>query len=40
METKFFTEIEKKMDIKTIKDFEKEVRSKIYNEMETLRKKK
>ena len=40
METKFFTEIEKKMDIKTLKDFEKEVRTKIYNEMETLRKKK
>ena len=39
METKFFTEIEKNMDIKTIKDFEKEVRTKIYNEMETLRKK-
>ena len=39
METKFFSEIEKNMDIKTIKDFEKEVRKKIYNEMETLRKK-
>ena len=39
METKFFTEIEKKMDVKTIKDFEKEVRTKIYNELETLRKK-
>ena len=38
METKFFSEIEKNMDIKTIKDFEKEVRKKIYNEMETLRK--
>ena len=39
MEAKFFSEIEKKMDFKTIKDFEKEVRSKIYNELETLRKK-
>ena len=39
MEAKFFSEIEKKMDIKTIKDFEKEVRSKIYNELESLRKK-
>ena len=39
METKFFSEIEKKMDVKTIKDFEKEVRTKIYNELETLRKK-
>ena len=38
MEAKFFSEIEKKMDVKTIKDFEKEVRKKIYNEMETLRK--
>ena len=39
MEAKFFSEIEKKMDVKTIKDFEKEVRSKIYNELESLRKK-
>ena len=39
MEAKFFSEIEEKMDVKTIKDFEKEVRTKIYNEMETLRKK-
>ena len=39
METKFFSEIEKNMDVKTIKDFEKEVRTKINNEMETLRKK-
>ena len=39
MEAKFFSEIEKNIDVKTIKDFEKEVRSKIYNEMETLRKK-
>ena len=29
MEAKFFSEIEKKMDVKTIKDFEKEVRTKI-----------
>ena len=27
------------MDVKTIKDFEKEVRTKIYNELETIRKK-
>ena len=39
MEAKFFTEIEKKMDIKTIKDFEKEVRTKIYTEVEKLRAK-
>ena len=39
MEAKFFSEIEKKMDVKTIKDFEKEVRTKIYNELEILRKK-
>ena len=39
METKFFSEIEKKMEVKTIKDFEKEVRTKINNEFETLRKK-
>ena len=39
METKFFSEIEKKMDVKTLKDFEKEVRTKIYNELEILRKK-
>ena len=39
MEAKFFSEIEKKMDVKTIKDFEKEVRKKIYNELELLRKK-
>ena len=39
MAAKFFSEIEKKMDVKTIKDFEKEVRTKIYNELETLRKK-
>ena len=39
MEAKFFSEIEKKMDVKTIKDFEKEVRTKIYNELESLRSK-
>ena len=39
MESKFFSEIEKKIDVKTIKDFEKEVRVKIYNELESLRKK-
>ena len=39
MEAKFFSEIEKKMDVKTIKDFEKEVSTKIYNELESLRKK-
>ena len=39
MEAKFFSEIEKNIDVKTIKDFEKEVRTKIYNEMESLRKK-
>ena len=39
MEAKFFSEIEKKMDVKTIKDFEKEVRTKIYNELESIRKK-
>ena len=39
MEAKFFSEIEKKMDVKTIKDLEKELTTKINNEMETLRKK-
>ena len=38
MEAKFFSEIEKNMDVKTIKDFEKELRKKIINEFETLRK--
>ena len=37
MEAKFFSEIEKKMDVKTLKDFEKELRKKIVNEFETLR---
>ena len=39
MKAKFFSEIEKKMDVKTLKDFEKEVRTKIYNELESLRNK-
>ena len=39
MEAKFFSEIEKKMDVKTLKDFEKEVRTKIYNKFDSLRKK-
>ena len=39
METKFFSEIEKMMDVKTLKNFEKEVRTKIYSELESLRKK-
>lgn len=39
METKFFSEIEKRMSVKTLKDFEKEVRGKIINEFESLRKK-
>ena len=39
MEAKFFSEIEKNMDVETIKDFEKEVRTKIIDEFETLRNK-
>ena len=39
MEAKFFSEIEKNIDVKTIKDFEKEVRTKINNEFDSLRKK-
>ena len=39
MEAKFFSEIEKKMDVKTLKDYEKDVRTKINNEFETLRAK-
>ena len=39
MEAKFFSEIEKNMDVKTLKDFEKEVRTKINDEVETLRNK-
>ena len=39
MEAKFLSEIEKMMDVKTLKDFEKDVRTQINNEFETLRKK-
>ena len=39
MEAKFLSEIEKKMDVESLKDFEKEVRTKINNEFESLRKK-
>ena len=39
MEAKFFSEIEKNMDVKTLKDFEKEVRRKINNEVDSIRKK-
>ena len=39
MEAKFFSEIEKNMDVETIKDFEKEVRTKINDEFEALRSK-
>ena len=39
MESKFFTEIEKKISVKTLKDFEKEIRVKVNTELETLRKK-
>ena len=39
MEAKFFSEIEKNMDVETIKDFEKEIRTKINDEFETLRSK-
>ena len=39
MEAKFFTEIEKNMDINTLKEFEKEVRGKIIDELEILRNK-
>ena len=38
MEAKFFSEIEKKMDVKTLKDFEKDVRTQINNKFESLRK--
>ena len=37
MEDKFFSEIQKNIDVKTLKDFEKEVRTKINNEFEILR---
>ena len=39
MEAKFFSEIEKNMDINTLKEFEKEVRKKIIDELEILRNK-
>ena len=39
MEAKFFSEIEKNMDVKALKDFEKEVRTKINNEFESIREK-
>ena len=39
MEAKFVSEIEKKMDVKTLKDFEKDVRTQINNELEALIKK-
>ena len=39
MEAKFFSEIEKNMDVETIKDFEKEIRTKINDEFEALRNK-
>ena len=39
MEAKFFSEIKKNMDVKTLKDFEKEVRGKIIDELEILRDK-
>ena len=39
MEDKFFAEIEKNMDINTIKEFEKEVRKKIFDQLEILRNK-
>ena len=39
MEAKFFSEIEKNMDINTLKEFEKEVRGKIIDELEILRDK-
>ena len=39
MEAKFFSEIEKNKDVKTLKDFKKEVRTKIIDELEILRDK-
>ena len=39
MEAKFFEEIQKNMDINTLKEFEKEVRGKIIDELEILRNK-
>ena len=40
MEAKFFSEIEKKMHVKTLRYFEKEVRTKVNHEFESLRKNK
>ena len=34
----FFKEIEKKMDVRTLKDFEKEIRTKVNHELEVERK--
>ena len=39
MEAKFFSEIQKNMDIKTLKEFEKEVRTNINNELGSIRRK-
>ena len=39
MEAKFFSEIEKNMNVETLKVFEKEIRTKINDEFETLRNK-
>ena len=39
MESKFFSEIEKNIDVETLKEFEKEVRTKIIAELEILRNK-
>ena len=39
MEAKFFEEIKKNMDINTLKEFEKEVRTKITDELDILRNK-
>ena len=39
MEAKFFEEIQKNMDIDTLKEFEKEVRTKINDELDILRNK-
>ena len=38
MEAKFFKEIDKKMDVRSLKDFEKEIRTKINHELEVERK--
>lgn len=38
MEKKFFTEIQKKMNVKTLKDFEKRLRTKVRDEFELERK--